>query len=107
MQIHMTVRHDTLAPSDKLYMEERIKKFDHFDSHVNEVHIVVLTEKFRHQTELVALGKHVRLSALVTADHVRESFDMAFEKLKRQLKKHHERERTELRRRAPHRPAAR
>ena len=108
MEIRTTARHFTLALTDKQYMEERIRKFDHFDTHVNEVHVVVLTEKFRHQTELVALGKHVRLTALATADHLRESFDVAFEKLKRQLKKHHERERTELLRRAPRRrPAAR
>lgn len=105
MQIRITSRHAPLTSAGKTYIEERIRKFDHFDPHVNEVHVIVLVEKFRHQTELVALGKHLRLSARATTGHLLESFDVAFEKLKRQLKKHHERERAALRRRTAHRPA--
>ena len=103
MQIRITARHEALRPVDKSYIQERINKFDHFDPHVSEVHVVVLQEKFRHDAELVALGKHVRLSARAQATHCLEAFDLAFEKLKRQLKKHHERERTALRRRTAHR----
>ena len=103
MHIRMTARHEQLTPRDKAYIEERINKFEHFDPHVDEVHVVVLREKFGHDTELVALGKHVRISARVQAPHLLESFDKAFEKLKRQLKKHHERERADLRRRTAHR----
>lgn len=99
MQIRITARHEHPSPADKAHIEERIRKFDHFDTHVSEVHVILLAEKFRHQAELVALGKHLRLSARVQADHLLEAFDMAFEKLKRQLKKHHERERMVLRRR--------
>ena len=105
MQIRITARHEQPSSLDKAYIEERINKYDHFDPHVNEVHVILTAEKFRHETELVALGKHVRLSARVIADHLREAFDMAFEKLRRQLKKHHERERTALMRRTPRRGA--
>ena len=107
MQIHLTARHVRPSPSEKAYIEERITKFNHFDSHVSEVHVIVSVEKFRHDTELVAWGKHLRLSARVQSAHLLESFDRAFEKLKRQLKKHHERERTALRRRTVHRVAIR
>ena len=107
MQIRITARHEDIRSADKLYIEERITKFDHFDPHVNEVHVVLLQEKFRHETELVALGKHVRLSARAQAQHLLEAFDLAFEKLKRQLKKHHDRELTDSRRRTTHRRVAR
>ena len=107
MQIRITARHEHLTPRDKIYIEERINKFEHFDHHVNEVHVILLMEKFGHQTEMVALGKHVRISARAEAQHLLESFDAAFEKLKRQLKKHHERERTDLRRRTVHRVTTR
>lgn len=101
--IHVTARHANLSPDDRLYVEARLEKYEHFDTHVNEVHAILSTEKFRHDTELVALGKHLRLSARAQAEHLLESFDLAFERLKRQLKKHHERERMTLRRRTAHR----
>ena len=107
MNIRITARHLRPSIADKTHITDRIAKFDHFDEHVNEVHVILSVEKFRHTTELIALGKHVRLSACEEASHVLEAFDMAFEKLKRQLKKHHERERADLRRRTTHRPVRR
>ena len=69
MQIRITARHERPSAADKAHIEVRIRKFGHFDEHVNEVHVILLAEKFRHEAELIALGKHVRLSARVQAAH--------------------------------------
>jgi putative sigma-54 modulation protein len=75
----------------KAYAREKLHRILHGRPHINEVHIIMDVEKYRHIVELTVRGKNLDLFCQEETADMYTSIDNALSKMERQLRKYKER----------------
>jgi putative sigma-54 modulation protein len=87
MQIHTTARHFELDPEDRLFAEERLTKLTRFARDLQEAHLVVTAEGFRHSAEITLRLKRHDMVSREESVEARLAIDLAADHLEKQLRK--------------------
>jgi putative sigma-54 modulation protein len=90
MEIEISGRHFHVLEALKEYMTGKIQKLDKYSLKLESVHVVCEVQKFHHGVEIVALGKHLRLTAKEESADMYAAFDKSFGNIQLQLRRHHE-----------------
>ncbi len=93
MHITITGRHYEVADTMRRYVERKAPRLMKYFPQLLDVHVLLSLEKFRATTELVAVGKHLKVSAKAQGHHMQEAFDQAYDKLAEQLRRSHDKHR--------------
>ncbi|MCX6357989.1 MAG: ribosome-associated translation inhibitor RaiA [Candidatus Aureabacteria bacterium] len=106
IQPTVTGRHVDVTNSMKEYAREKLGRVMRERPHLNEVHVIMDVEKYRHRLEVAARGKNLDLFCKEETDDMYTSIDRAVAKLERQLLKFKERHlrKTTKAHAAPHAP---
>ena len=64
MHINTTARHCELDPEDRLHAHQRLEKLQRFARDLQEAHLVVSAEKYRHIAEITISGVRTGSSKL-------------------------------------------
>lgn len=91
MNISITFRNSEGEAWQKEIIEEKVKKFKKYVDGPVDIHVVLLTEKFRHVAEINFLADGINLIGKEEAKEMGMAIDQAILKVERQLKKHKER----------------
>lgn len=91
MQINTTARHFELATDDRQFAHARLEKFQRFARDIQEIHLVVTAEGYRHVAEITLTLKHRNLAIREEAAEPRRAIDLAADRLERQLRRVHDR----------------
>ncbi|MCX6354407.1 MAG: ribosome-associated translation inhibitor RaiA [Candidatus Aureabacteria bacterium] len=91
MQLMVTGRHVNVTEAMKLYAREKLSRVMHERPHLNEVHLIMDVQKYRHLVEISARGKNLEVFCREETDDMYRSIDSAIAKLDRQLSKYKER----------------
>lgn len=97
MQLIVTGRHVAVTEAMKQYAREKLSRMMHERPHLNELHMIMDVQKYRHIVEIAARGKNLELFCKEETDDMYISIDRAVAKLDRQLlryKERHERKQT-------------
>lgn len=87
MQINTTARHLELDPEDRLFAHTRIEKLARYARGIQEAHLVVTAEGYRHLAEITL---HMRGKDMVSREEATEprvAIDRAVDRLESQLRK--------------------
>jgi putative sigma-54 modulation protein len=87
MQIHTTARHFELDPEDRLFAQERLSKLTRFARDLQEAHLVVTAEGFRHSAEITLRLKRHDMVSREESVEARLAIDLAADHLEKQLRK--------------------
>ena len=87
MQTAVTFKH--LDPSEnlKLYVCNKLDRFDRFLGNPAEASVVLAVEKFRHQAEINISGDRLNINGKEETDNMYSAIDMVLDKLEKQIKK--------------------
>ncbi len=87
MQTAVTFKH--LDPSEnlKLYVCNKLDRFDRFLDNPAEASVVLAVEKFRHQAEINISGDRLKINGKEETDNMYSAIDMVLDKLEKQIKK--------------------
>jgi len=91
MQLMVTGRHVNVTEAMKQYAREKLSRVMHERPHLNEVHLIMDVQKYRHRVEISARGKNLEVFCREETDDMYRSIDSAIAKLDRQLSKYKER----------------
>ena len=91
MQIHTTARHCELDPEDRLHAHQRLEKLQRYARDLQEAHLVVSAEKFRHTAEITLRLKHHEMASHEESTGARMAIDRAVDALEAQLRRLKER----------------
>ena len=86
MQIHTTCRHGKLGSAARRFLEERLAKLERF-ALVQEAHVILETEKYRHTAEILLKTRKKELIAREEASDQIGAIDAAVDRLERQVKR--------------------
>jgi putative sigma-54 modulation protein len=86
MQISTTARHCELDAQVRTYAQQRLAKLERFARDIQEAHLVLSAEKFRHQAEITLHLKHHQLVSREESDSHRTAIDLAAQRLEQQLR---------------------
>jgi len=91
MLINTTVRHCELDPEDRLHAHQRLEKLGRFARDLQEAHLVVSAEKYRHTAEITLRLKHHEMVSREQSTAARAAIDRAADRLEEQLRRLKER----------------
>ncbi|OGF08763.1 MAG: ribosomal subunit interface protein [Candidatus Eisenbacteria bacterium RBG_16_71_46] len=91
MQISTTARHCELDPEIRLYIEQRFARLGKFARDIQEAHLVVTAEKFRHVAEITLKLKKKEMVSREHSTEPRLAIDLAADRLEQQLRRLKER----------------
>lgn len=91
MKLIVTGRHVDVTEAMKNYAREKLGRIMHERPHINEIHVIMDVEKYRHRVELSARGKNLELFCREETPDMYASIDRALAKLDRQLMRYKER----------------
>ena len=91
MKLIVTGRHVDVTESMKNYAREKLGRVMHERPHINEIHVIMDVQKYRHLVELSARGKNLELFCREEPPDMYASIDRALAKLDRQLLRYKER----------------
>jgi len=91
MQISTTARHCELDAEVRKFALQRLAKLERFAHDIQEAHLVVTAEKFRHRAEITLRLKHHEMVSRETSDTTRMAIDLAADRLEQQLRRLKER----------------
>ena len=91
MQLIVTGRHVNVTEPMKEYAREKLGRIVRERPHINEVHVIMDVEKYRHRVEVSVRGKNLVLFCREETTDMYESIDRALAKLDRQLVRYKER----------------
>ena len=91
MQIHTTARHFELDPEDRLFAQQRLEKLERFAKDIQEAHLVVTAEGFRHSAEITLRLKRREMVSRVESTQARAAIERAADRLEKQLRRLKER----------------
>jgi putative sigma-54 modulation protein len=91
MQIHTTARHCEIDPEDRLHAQQRFEKLGRYARDLQEVHLVLTAEKYRHTAEITLRLKHRDMVCREQATAARNAIDRATDRLEEQLRRLKER----------------
>jgi len=91
MQIHTTARHCELAPEDRAFAQQRLEKLEKFARDLQEAHLIVTAEGYRHSAEITLRLKGREVVSREASTDARGAIDLAANHLEAQLRKLKER----------------
>jgi putative sigma-54 modulation protein len=91
MQISTTARHCELDAEVRKFALQRLTKLERFAHDIQEAHLVITAEKFRHRAEITLRLKHHEMVSRETSDTKRMAIDLAAGRLEQQLRRLKER----------------
>lgn len=91
MQLIVTGRHVSVTGPMKQYAREKLERIMMERPHLNEAHIIMDVQKYRHLVEMTVRGKGLELFCRGETPDMYASIDMAAAKLERQLRRFKER----------------
>lgn len=87
MQISTTARHCELDAKVRTFAQQRLEKLGRFARDIQEAHLIVTAEKFRHTAEITLRLKHHELAARELADTDQAAIELAAQRLEQQLRR--------------------
>ena len=90
MQIQLTGHHLDITDSLRQYVVSKFKKIERHLDYINNVHIILQVEKFRHSAEATMNVSSGELFAKSESDDMYAAIDSLVDKLDRQAIKHKE-----------------
>lgn len=93
MDIITTARRFELTPEVREYVRKRLQKLQRYSDRIDEVHVVLTTEKFRQMAEVALRVKGTEILSSEESDEMLTSIDRVVERIERQLKRVSERRR--------------
>jgi putative sigma-54 modulation protein len=87
MQISTTARHCELDAEVRTYALQRLAKLERFARDIQEAHLVVTAEKFRHRAEITLRLKHHEMVSREESDTSKTAIDLAAGRLEQQLRR--------------------
>ena len=91
MEIDITGRHFHVTEALKKYASEKIEKLDKYALKIETVHVIFDVQKFHQISEIVALGKNLRLTAKNEHEDMYAAFDASLANIQLQLGRQHDR----------------
>ncbi len=90
MEIHISGRHFHVSDALKEHVADKIKKLEKYTAKLEAAHIIFEVQKFVHTAEITVFGKQLRFAAKEESVDTYAAFDDAYESMKLQLVRHHE-----------------
>lgn len=90
MEIEISGRHFHVLDALKETISEKIQKLDKYDDKLETAHVVLEVQKFVHTAEVTLHGKKLRYVAKEESGDMYSAFDKAYENMKLQLSRHHD-----------------
>jgi putative sigma-54 modulation protein len=87
MRIHLTVRHCELDPEDRLFTEQRLEKLARFVHDIQEAHVIVTAEKYRHTAEVTLKVRGHDIVGREQANEARTAVDHAIDRIEQQVRR--------------------
>jgi putative sigma-54 modulation protein len=87
MQISTTARHCELDAQVREFALQRLAKLERFARDIQEAHLVVTAEKFRHTAEITLRLKHHEMVSREESDTSKVAIDLAAHRLEQQLRR--------------------
>jgi putative sigma-54 modulation protein len=87
MQISTTARHCELDPELRLFAQKRLEKFERFARDIQEAHLVLTAQGYRHSAEITLKLKRQDLVSRMESTEARAAIDRAADRLERQLRR--------------------
>jgi len=87
MDIITTARRFELTPQVREYARKRLEKLQRYSDRIDEVHVVLTTEKFRQIAEVSLRVKGTEILSREESDEMMTSIDRVMERVERQLKR--------------------
>src|SRR4030042_5626176 len=97
MQIAVTCRHMETDEGIKDYVKGKVQRLEKYIESVQEVHVVLSGEKFRHIAEITIIGNGLTLNSQGKNNDLYKAIDQMIEKIERQIRER----RGKLRRKRP------
>ena len=91
MEIDISGRHFHVSGTLQETVTEKIKKLDRYAAKLEAAHVIFEVQKFFHTAEITVLGKRLRFVAKEKSTDLYAAFEKAYESMKLQLARHHER----------------
>lgn len=90
LKLEITGRHVKVTPALRTFVKDKLTKVRKLVDGPLEVHAILTVEKHRHIAEVVAHGRHLKLSAREATSDMYTSIGESLEKLETQARKHKE-----------------
>ena len=90
MEIDISGRHFHVTEALKDYAAEKVRKLDKYALKIENAHVVMEIQKFRHVAEITVLGKSLRLTAKNESLDMYAAFDKYFGNIQLQLRRQHD-----------------
>jgi len=87
MRVLLTARHCELDPEDRLFAEQRLEKLAHIVHDIQEAHVTVSAEKYRHTAEITLKVRGHEIVGREQANGARAAVDRAIDRLEEQVRR--------------------
>lgn len=87
MAIEITGRHMDVSDTMKKYAEDKALALNEAFPRLENIHIIMDIQKFRHLAEVLVQGAHLRVEAMEASESMYASLDTAFDKAERQIRR--------------------
>ena len=91
MRISIVGRQVSVTPAIKSHIEAKLKKLERYDSKIDQAHVSVHVDKYRHTVEVTLTGKDIRLIGKGLTNDIYSSVDTCVVRLEKQLERRHDR----------------
>ena len=91
MHVNTTARHCDLDPEDRLHALQRLEKLRRYARDLQEAHLILSAEKYRHTAEITLKLKHQEMVGREESTGARMAIDGAVDRLEEQLRRLKER----------------
>ena len=89
MSLNITFRKIKSSDAIKEYIHQKYEKLEKYRDKATEAHVILSTEKYMHHAEIVFSAKQFQVAAKSSTNDMYTSIDDAFDKLTKNIKKHH------------------
>ncbi|MCB0308547.1 MAG: ribosome-associated translation inhibitor RaiA [Bdellovibrionales bacterium] len=89
MNINITFRQMKSSDAIKDHINQRMAKLEKYKDKATEAHVVLSTEKYLHNAEVVFSAKAFQVTAKSSTNDMYASIDDVVTKLEKNIKKHH------------------
>jgi len=87
MRVLLTVRHCELDPEDRLFAEQRLDKIARIVRDIQEAHVTVSAEKYRHTAEITLKVRGHDIVGREQANGARAAVDRAIDRVEEQVRR--------------------
>ena len=87
MHVLLTARHCELDPEDRLFTEQRLEKLARIVRDIQEAHVIVTAEKYRHTAEITLKVRGHDLVGREQANGARTAVDRAIDRIEQQVRR--------------------